>query len=357
MSKLIKRILIAVGIFVLLGSAGVGSAYYYLNSSDMPYVIDFINTNPDKVSFVIQENGEEVISRSAEKPMPLASVFKIMVVIELARQVDEGRVDLNEEVPIEALNKYVLVDRENDNHDIWVESMDEDLTLEDIARGMITHSSNPNTDYLIDRLGLENINRTIKKMTKNHSEIYPIGPSELMYHYLTIKNDNAGKDEITHLIEKLSYEDYKSEVVDIDTLMKEGSYYPIDDYAPSYDEQKTLIQFIPTSTANEYIQLLSQFNSDEWSKQKEILFQLLSKSASDTPFDYVGGKNGETLNIINEAVFARDKEGNSKEIIFFAKDLTLSERMKLEKNIDEFIQKLLNDELELEYRPGSVING
>lgn len=39
------------------------------------------------------------------------------------------------------------------------------ISLYEIVRGMITHSANPNTDYLIQRLGIHAINATAQKLT------------------------------------------------------------------------------------------------------------------------------------------------------------------------------------------------
>ncbi|MDR7420120.1 MAG: serine hydrolase [Armatimonadota bacterium] len=90
-----------------------------------------------------------------DRPFPTASVFKIPVLIELLLQVEEGRLDLDERVAVtEALKSPgsgVLKEL----------SSAPSLSLSDLAMLMIIISDNTATDILVERVGIERINRRL----------------------------------------------------------------------------------------------------------------------------------------------------------------------------------------------------
>ena len=60
-----------------------------------------------------------------------------------------------------------------------------EVTLHDVAKGMVTYSSNANTDYLINLLGTDAINERAKSLgLTQHEEIYPIVSALLIPEHL-----------------------------------------------------------------------------------------------------------------------------------------------------------------------------
>jgi len=88
---------------------------------------------------------------------PLASVTKVMILIEFANQVTTQRLDPTERIPVEELNRYALRRTDMGSHDRFLATYDDNIqwiTLWDIATiGMIDYSSNPASDYVLARLG------------------------------------------------------------------------------------------------------------------------------------------------------------------------------------------------------------
>ncbi|MGQ5110970.1 serine hydrolase [Bacillus halotolerans] len=351
MSKFVKCVLIAISSILVVLLILAGNAFYYFKASDVQYIVNFINENPEKASFILVENGEEVISISENNSMPLASVYKIMIAIEFIKQVEKGIINPKEQIPLKKLDDYVLIKRENDNHKKWLNKIKtikgeqaKTIPLEEIVRSLFTHSSNPNTDYLLDKLGLENVNNTITENYKPHDKLYPIGLSELTHHYIKWKYKDSSSKETSDRITKLNYEEYTNLVNSIQKLNEKGKYPDYKNYQPTLEEQETMTRYLPKASAKVYSDLLRHINEDKFKYKKELLRLLAIKSNKEM---YIGGKDGKTLNIINKTIFATDKEGNTTEIVFFTKDLDYEEYRKIEHNIDEFIQKLLDKELHL----------
>ncbi|MCY8262766.1 serine hydrolase [Bacillus inaquosorum] len=351
MSKNVKCVLIAINSILVVFLLLAGCAFYYFKASDVQYIVNFINENPEKVSFILVENGEEVISISENNKMPLASVYKIMIAIEFIKQVEKGIINPKEQIPLKKLEDYVLIKRENDNHKKWLNKIKtikgekaKTIQLEEIVRSLFTHSSNPNTDYLLDKLGLENVNNTIAKNYKPHDKLYPISLSELTHHYIKWKYKDFTSKETNDRITKLNYEEYTHLITSIQKLIEQGKYPNYKNYQPTLEEQETMTRYLPKASAKVYSDLLGHINKDKFKYKKELLRLLAIKTNKEM---YIGGKDGRTLNIINKTIFAKDKEGNTTEIVFFTKDLDYEEYQKIDHNIDEFIQKLLDKELYL----------
>lgn len=87
---------------------------------------------------------------------PLASIAKILILIEYASRVDTGLIPLDERVNVATLEQYNLPRTDRGAHDRFMATYPVGTTtlpLWDVAtEGMIQYSSNAASDYLLDRL-------------------------------------------------------------------------------------------------------------------------------------------------------------------------------------------------------------
>lgn len=103
------------------------------------------------------ENPRE-IALGADEPVVTASVFKIPVLLEVAAQAAEGRFSLNDRMRIGAEARVigptglsVMVD-------------DADVSIRDLAYLMMSISDNTATDVLLERVGLDAVNRRLRTL-------------------------------------------------------------------------------------------------------------------------------------------------------------------------------------------------
>lgn len=96
------------------------------------------------------------IAYRAGETFPAASVIKLPILVEAYRQVDEGRLDLSERIPLRAEDRVggsgVLKELEPGAA----------LTLRDLLTLMIVVSDNTATNMVIDRVGLEAVNASAR---------------------------------------------------------------------------------------------------------------------------------------------------------------------------------------------------
>jgi beta-lactamase class A len=121
------------------------------------------------VAFRTMDGRRELVI-DADKPFHAASTMKVPVMIELFRQADAGTLSLDE--PLRIRNEFhSIVDGSvyqldvSDDSDVEVyKAIGGTLTLRQLSEAMITVSSNFAANLLIERLGVENIRRTVTRL-------------------------------------------------------------------------------------------------------------------------------------------------------------------------------------------------
>lgn len=93
---------------------------------------------------------------NADELFPTASIIKIPVLLEFYRQVQEGELDASEVVP---LNQDDVVGGSGVLQFLSPETTQ--LTVEDYCRLMINLSDNTATNFMIDWVGMDNVNRLL----------------------------------------------------------------------------------------------------------------------------------------------------------------------------------------------------
>jgi beta-lactamase class A len=101
-------------------------------------------------------NPEEEFVVYADEIFPAASIIKIPILLEFYRQVAEGTLDLNEVYSLNDKDKY------GGSGVLKYLSDKTKVSLEDLVKLMINLSDNTATNYLIDIVGFENVNRLLE---------------------------------------------------------------------------------------------------------------------------------------------------------------------------------------------------
>ncbi|MER6584083.1 serine hydrolase [Nonomuraea sp. NPDC001023] len=102
-------------------------------------------------------DGEAEIGLDPDAPVVLASVFKLPILLEYARQAAAGEVDRTERLTVTAADKDGGVGTSGCADDV-------SLTLRDLAHFMMSMSDNAATDVLLRRVGLDRVNATLAEL-------------------------------------------------------------------------------------------------------------------------------------------------------------------------------------------------
>lgn len=332
-----------------------------LNKEDPEYIVQFIkeHANGENVSLSINYNGQKWVNVNEKKQLPLASTVKIIVAIEYAQQAAEGKIDPEQEVSLEELNTFYVPNTDGGAHPAWISQLNkgketEKVPLSEVANGMIAYSSNANTEYLMNVLGLEHINQVPESLgILHHQPLNPIVsvlfiPSQLM------QEKNLTKKETLEALKSMELSEYHNRANDIHNKWisnpptnqeKEQLIKMLD-----MDFQKIWSDRLPGSTTEDYVVIMDKLNSKEHFNENvhkyldPVMEQLMKNPNNREWLEHAGQKGGSTAFVMTIAMYAKDKNGNQTELAFFSNDLNRKEQTKLARNINGFQLKFLKDE-------------
>jgi beta-lactamase class A len=115
-------------------------------------------------------DGKSELLIDADKPFHAASTMKVPVMIELFRQAEAGALKLDDPLPIRNEfrsivdgSPYKLSEGDDSDSEVYAK-VGKTMTLRELNEAMITVSSNFATNLLIDKLDVEEIKATVKRL-------------------------------------------------------------------------------------------------------------------------------------------------------------------------------------------------
>lgn len=310
-------------------------------------LLDFILKNKSRSALYVVKNDTVLAKQNENKMMPLASTVKILVAVEFAKQAGNGVVDADSYIPLSELDKYYIPNTDGNAHRNWLSYEKEknhikndSVQLINVARGMTIFSSNANTEYLMDLLGLENIKSNIKLFgLTNHGTVYPIVSSLFLYQ----NQKNADEKKILKAIGKLTEEQYCQTILQIHNALKNNAplkakFRPQD---LTMAMQKMWSDRLTASTVKTYVQLCSILNNRKFLDEKsyavlsKLLEYFMESTGNQKIYKHFGIKGGSTAFVLTEAFYATTQKGDRMEAAYFFNDLTENEFGKLESWIND----------------------
>ncbi|WP_298467889.1 serine hydrolase [uncultured Psychrobacillus sp.] len=345
-----KRLIIYASLFVVIG----GVLYWLLNdilgSPESNTVLEHLIEYPDTSSLYFSKDGNVLVSYNVEENRPLASVVKIVVAMEYAFQVEEGKINPTTRIGLEDLDVYYIPNTDGEAHEAWLDSLEtEKPTLQEVAKGMIKFSSNANTEYLMELLGLDAINNRLEVLDiENHEEIYPIVGALAISSYLKEK-ENLSKKALINRLNNMSMEEYRSLAKEVSQLLKSKQFAVTDVSDISMDIQRIWSDRLTGASAEAYGEIVSRISNNEFSSNvtstlRDILEWPLAYESNQEKFDHIGAKGGSTAFVLNQVIYVETKQGERMEMVIMLDDLSLLQSLSLQKSIDHFLFKLIDDQ-------------
>ncbi|WP_163527834.1 serine hydrolase [Halobacillus ihumii] len=353
-------IFIFIGFFVLLLVMGFFWLSHWMKKPDADYVLNFIAKNPERASLSIIKNGKSLANVQSDRLLSLASTVKIIIAIEYSQQAAHTEIDPAERIKTDDLARFYIPGTDGGAHEVWLKTMKEQGLLQDgtvslveIAKGMISHSSNANTEFLMMRLGLDKINANPEKLQlSRHEQIYPFVsalfiPYEIAHQKkLNIHNKKDAK-KIAAYIKDMSQAAYIEESIKIhDKLIQDinGDYknkVNIKAWHNIAFDRLASKRFV-RSTTSEYVSIVRRMNeglyfpSRIWEHLQPIMEWPMNGQKNQKRFKNLGGKGGSTAYILTYAFYAEDKQGNKTELAVFFNDIYGYETVKLSNSSSAF---------------------
>ena len=316
-------------------------------------VVDFLRQNPTRSALYLIRNDTVLVSVQPNRKMPLASAVKTIIAVEFAQQVATGKTDPTERIPLADLDLYYLPNTDGNAHPAWKAwanernlVSNETVPLLEVAKGMIQFSSNANTEYLMDRLGLKAINANLKTLNlPNHDPIYPIVSALFLYSI-----SPADSTKTIRATQKLSAKAYAAQCQAIHLRLKQdrdGSFKRAFRF-PAMALQKVWSDRLPASTVLEYASVMQKINTRTYffPAVQTVLDSILEwpfvvNPGNKNVFTHLGMKGGSTAFVLTNAFYAETLKGNRVAAAVFFNNLTAAEFSMLRLQLDTLTQRCI----------------
>ncbi|MEK4706617.1 serine hydrolase [Bacillus sp. FSL R10-2780] len=356
--NILKMIGIIVGVIIVVVIAFFAVMKYYLSKEDPDYVLNYIKEHKgdETCSLLIRKNGEVVTSVNENKKLPLASMAKIVIAVEFAKQVSEGKIRRDEQISLKELEKYYVKDTDGGAHPAWLEDAkarelvkNEQITLEGVAKGMIHYSSNANTTYLLEKLGIDRVNESIKELELTSHDKFSSYTASLYMRGYVEKELHVQEDQSLEMIRNMSNDEYNKHVLQIHEWMKDESEWKKRDIPLKVDMefQRIWSDRLVSANAKDYMSLMEKINSREYSPKsmQDEIDNVFKGTVENNKLEYAGQKGGSTAFVLTKSLYTTDKKGNKVEVVIMFNDIDNQiTHQKLRNNIDYFIRDVITDE-------------
>ncbi|MGW5983191.1 serine hydrolase [Bacillus mycoides] len=352
--NILKIIGIVAGVIVVAVIVFFVIMKYYLSKEDPDYVLNYIKEHKgdETCSLLIRKNGKVVTSVNENKKLPLASMAKIVIAVEFAKQVSEGKIRRDEQISLKELEKYYVKDTDGGAHPAWLEdakAKNEQITLEEVAKGMIHYSSNANTTYLLDKLGIERVNESIKELELTSHDKFTSYTASLYMRGYVEKGLHEPENQSLETIRNMSMDEYNKHVLQIHEWMKDESEWKKRDIPLKIDMefQRIWSDRLVSANAKDYMSLMEKINSRNYfsKSMQDEMENIFKGTVQNSKFEYAGQKGGSTAFVLTKSLYTTDKRGNKVEVVIMFNDIEDQVAyQKLRNNIDYFIQDAITDE-------------
>ncbi len=157
---------------------------YYSQQAVSDSLMKYIQLNPKKCAYFVIKNNSQLAAHNAANIVPIGNASHYLVALEFAKQATYKVIDTAELVPLKDIVKYYLPSTTIDHYDDWFAQLllqkkivNNSVTLLQVVHGMLEYDVVANAEYLMDRLGFDNIKSSIQSynLTGHTSILPPVG--------------------------------------------------------------------------------------------------------------------------------------------------------------------------------------
>lgn len=305
-------------------------------------IAEHIIKNPQDCSLLFIKNGETMIGVNEHVHRPLASIYKLIILLRYIDQCKKGKIHPTDQVHFSQLKRYWI-------HWIdpaflkWYEAVKEEnkikkdcVALREVVKGMLQYSCNANTDYLLAILGIDAVNEElITYGIDNHDPVVPISTSVLVslkdakVHHTPTSLRKVAQECFEEMIKGK-----KIEGLDLNLL---------NDF--DYDRQCHWSDILPHASTHTYIKVVQKIQELQ-KDHKEIQEVMAWYSKLKSYKGFTGGmKLGYTPKVFNVALYTQDTSGNEYQLVYFLNNLTIDQKQSIEFAYNDFNLQMLKKPL------------
>lgn len=306
-------------------------------------IAEHIITHPKDCSLLLVKNGETVISVNKDSRRPLASIYKLIILLAYLDQCKKGKLHPKDQVHFRQLKRY-WIHWVDPSFMKWFHLVKEEnkirkdsIALSEVVKGMLEHSCNAHTDYLLSILGMDVIKEQFKTYAiQDHDPVMPISTSILVVlrDALQIEHTPSSLAKEADSCFQSMMEGKKIEGLDLNLLNEFDN-----------EMQCRWSDLLPHASVDVYGKLLMKIQQlHKSNKELQEVMSWYGKLKSYKGF--TGGmKLGYTPKVFNVVLYTRDPSGNEYQLVYFLNNLTTDQKQVIEFAYNDFNLKMLKDPL------------
>lgn len=253
---------------------------------------EYIGAQPERVSIasLALNNPDSSILYNERAPRSMGRLSNIFLLIEYARQVEEGVLDPKEQVPLPEIDRHQLPYMDASDHDNAVSTMkDHDkvtnentVALDDVLRMSVAFNDLAASDYLFSRFDIGGMESLMNRLELEETEL-PLPFNGL---YITL-NPNIHDRSYQTWMDSLSSlsrtsfdsmvvaasEKFRSDETFRNRIMKQFRYD--EGMGISFTQFRDILKFFPKTTAHEMAVLMKKV------QQEELISESVSRSVKE----------------------------------------------------------------------------
>lgn len=340
----IATLLILIIAFVMMGI----TAYKRHLKNDKYDLLTYLKKHKDKMSITIKENGIDTLAINSNQKFPLASTLKIIIAFNFVKAITNDRFSITEKVELDDINKFYIENTDGGAHPNWKKSIGypKEVSLFEVAKGMMQFSCNTCTDFLIDKIGPDIINDSIKALQLNHDKISYLTPPILIPGYLSDKRSLAMEK-----LESMNQQSYQELSRHLFEKMNANKTVSLVEKAPKMlngKMQLLMTNKMSSSTTKQYADLMLKLGNKLLTKKEKELFSevVLGESVKGNSADYLWYKGGSTMFVLTFALY-KEFQDNTTSVALFIKNDTGGELYWIRNILRDFVVSIA---LDIEFR-------
>lgn len=255
---------------------------------------------PGEVSALVLRGDEEALAIDADRPAPLASVFKLYVLLAVADAVSTGDLSWDETLVLGD------TDRSLPSGELQDAPTGTEVSVRDAASAMIRISDNTATDLLISRLGRERVEAAVER--SGHSdpsalapflstkELFTLGWGDASIRAEWAAADDAGKRAV---LDRIDAAPLAVGVADVTTPVWQDGF----DWFASANDVAAVHHVLQQTQDAEVLGILSENPG---------------QGLDVGTWPYVAFKGGSSLGVLTGSWFARDDAGKATVVLQLA---------------------------------------
>ena len=314
-------------------------------------IVKIMEKYPEMWSMSVIQNDNEIISYNKDKIIPLGSTVKILYAVAFINAVRNKFLNPDELISIKKVDSLYFKNTDGNAHNSWKENehIGSEVTLKEIAKGMMKYSSNACTDFIYYRLGKDKINQVIRDYSLlSHTDIYPLNAALLIPGYLYME-EKVPKKDITKTIKEMPINHFNLLANEmLNKIIKGEADILIDNLRmmSAKKVQREITKKLPAASSFDYAKLMYQLGkSENWTAEdKQLMDDLIGFLDYQKSGSRLWYKGGSTLFIITSASY-RSNGSEDISFAFFIEDMSALELIWMKEKYNEFIKAFLEDHL------------